>query len=69
VTRARLLFDNDHLAQTRSAFLREARALPPGSELNQKRQIARSLKRLLEIQIRTQDSRLVKSRLTPHPGC
>jgi hypothetical protein len=41
------LFDIDSLIEARVKFVREARALPPGSERNQKRQIARSLKRLI----------------------
>ena len=44
------IFDADSLVQDRSDCLREARALAPGSERNQKRQVARSLKRLLDAQ-------------------
>jgi hypothetical protein len=52
MTPIRPLFDISQLiqARTRTEFVREARALPPGSERNQKRQIALSLKRLLVIQ-------------------
>jgi hypothetical protein len=59
MTRAPLFFDINHLVQTRSEFVRKARALPPGSARNQKRQIARSLKRLFEIQIQAHDNSLV----------
>jgi hypothetical protein len=48
------LFDISQLILARLEFVREARALPPGSERNQKRQIARSLKRLIGSQ--AQDS-------------
>jgi hypothetical protein len=41
------LFDVGQLIQARLGFVREARGLPPGTERNQKRQIARSLKRLI----------------------
>jgi hypothetical protein len=41
------LFDIGQLIQARFEFLREARALPLGTERNQKRQIACSLKRLI----------------------
>jgi hypothetical protein len=41
------LFDIGQLIQARRGFVREARRLPPGTERNQKRQIARSLKRLI----------------------
>jgi hypothetical protein len=50
------LFDIDHLIQARLEFVREARALPPGTERNQKRQVARSLKRLIENQDRVRDN-------------
>jgi len=36
------------LIQARLEFVQEARALPAGTDRNQKRQIARSLKRLME---------------------
>jgi hypothetical protein len=35
------------LIQARVEFVQEARELPPGSERDQKRQIARSLKRMI----------------------
>ena len=38
------------LIQARSDFVQEARALSPGIEREQKRQIARALKRLIENQ-------------------
>jgi hypothetical protein len=44
------LFDISQLIQARLEFVREARGLPPGTERNQKRQIARSLKRLIGLQ-------------------
>jgi hypothetical protein len=47
MTRQPYLFDVDSLIQARIEFVREARALPLGAERNQKRQIARSLKRLI----------------------
>lgn len=40
------LFDIDSLIQARLELIRKARALAPGADRNQKRQIARSLKRL-----------------------
>jgi hypothetical protein len=49
------LFDIDSLIQARLEFIREARAHPPGAERNQKRQVARSLKRLVERQMKTQN--------------
>jgi hypothetical protein len=49
------LFDIDHLIQARLELVREARALPHGSERNQKRQIARSLKRLTDSQMLARD--------------
>jgi hypothetical protein len=39
------LFDIGQLIQARLECVREARGLPPGTERNQKRQIARSLKK------------------------
>jgi hypothetical protein len=47
MTRQPYLFDVDSLIRARIEFVREARALPLGVERNQKRQIARSLKRLI----------------------
>lgn len=44
------VFDLDSLIDVRLELIREARALPPGAERNQKRQVARSLKRLIENQ-------------------
>jgi hypothetical protein len=43
-------FDADSLLHPRAEFIHEARSLVPGVERNQKRQIARSLKRLADIQ-------------------
>ena len=45
-----ILFDLGQLIQARLEFVQLARELPPGTERNQKRQIARSLKRLIENQ-------------------
>jgi hypothetical protein len=42
--------------QIRLEKAREARALPPGTERNQKRQVAQSLKRLIESQIQMRDN-------------
>jgi hypothetical protein len=50
------LFDTNHLSQVRVDSLREARALPPGPERNQRRQVARSLKSLADLQSRARDS-------------
>jgi hypothetical protein len=47
MTRHIYLFAMDHLLQARVEAVRAARALSPGSERNQKRQIARSLERLI----------------------
>jgi hypothetical protein len=55
MTRHLFLFDIDHLTQARLELVREARALPPGPERNQKRQIARSLERLIEGQSQARD--------------
>ena len=49
------LFDIDSLIEARVDFIQEARALPPGGQRNQKRQIARSLKRLIEGQSEARD--------------
>ena len=46
-TRQTYPFQMDHLVQARLESVRAARALLPGSERNQKRQIAGSLKRLI----------------------
>ena len=48
-------FDIRGLIQVRGEIVREARALPPGPERNQKRQIARSLKSLIEGQIQARN--------------
>jgi len=50
-----ILFDMNHLLQARLELVREARALRPG-ERNQKRQVARALKRLIESQIKARDT-------------
>jgi hypothetical protein len=44
------LFDAADVRRVRAEFLREARALPPGDERNEKRQVARGLKYLIHIQ-------------------
>jgi hypothetical protein len=44
------LFYIGQLVQARLEFVRDARGLPPGTERNQKRQIASSLKRLIGLQ-------------------
>jgi hypothetical protein len=46
------LFDIGELIKARLECVREARGLPAGTERNQKRQIARSLKRLISLQAR-----------------
>jgi hypothetical protein len=46
------LFHIGQLIEARLEFVRAARGLPPGTERNQKRQIARSLKRLISLQAR-----------------
>jgi hypothetical protein len=51
-----ILFDMNHLLQAQLQLVREARALRPGSERNQKRQVARALKRLIESQIKARDT-------------
>jgi uncharacterized protein (UPF0305 family) len=48
-------FDIRGLIQVRVEIVREARALPPSTERNQKRQIARSLKRLIDGQIQARN--------------
>jgi hypothetical protein len=50
------LFDPSDLRRVRAEFLREARALPPGDERNEKRQIARGLRKLNHIQRDRRDS-------------
>lgn len=60
-TMTRHPYDMKHMLQARPGFVREARALPPGAERNQKRQIARSLKRLIESQIRAWNSSAVSA--------
>lgn len=49
-------FDIRGLIEVRLETVREARALRPGIERNQKRQIAQSLKKLIESQIRVRDN-------------
>jgi hypothetical protein len=51
MTRHPDFFDIGGLIQVRLERAREARALPPGAERNQERQIAWFLKRLIENQI------------------
>jgi hypothetical protein len=64
MTRHPHLFDIDSLIRARIEFVQEARALSRGGERNQKRQIARSLKRLIEAQrpVRGYSLRLVSTR-------
>jgi hypothetical protein len=50
------LFDTNHLRQIRLDSLRKARALPSGPERNQRRQVARSLKSLADLQCRARDN-------------
>ncbi len=49
-------FSVRELIQIRLEKAREARALPPGTERNQKWQVAQSLKRLIESQIQMRDN-------------
>lgn len=53
------LFDMNDLRQARLESVREARALPRGTERNQKLHIAWLLKRLIESKIQTRDGRFV----------
>ena len=55
MTRHAEFFDIQGLVQVRLETVREARALRPGVERNQKRQIAQSLKKLIESQIEVRD--------------
>jgi len=48
-------FDIRGLIEVRLEAIQEARALRPGIERNQKRQIAQSLKRLIEREIQARD--------------
>lgn len=61
MTRHQHLFDIGNLIQARLEFVQEARALPLGTERNQKRQIARSLKKLVENQTQARDQVLAAS--------
>jgi hypothetical protein len=56
MTRHSEFFDIGGLVQVRLETLQEARSLPPGTARNQKRQIAQSLKRLIEHQMQMQDN-------------
>jgi len=56
MTRHPHLFDIDDLIQARLEFVQEVRALPSGTERNQKRQVARSLKRLIQNQTQARDN-------------
>jgi hypothetical protein len=61
------LFHIGQLIQARLEFVRAARGLPPGTERNQKRQIARSLKRLIILQARNNSSPLpIRRKLFTH---
>jgi hypothetical protein len=53
------LFDMNDLLQARLESVREARALPRGTERSQKLHIAWFLKRLIESKIQTRDRRFV----------
>jgi hypothetical protein len=50
------LFDINELIEVRLETIHAARALPLGIERNQKRQIAQSLKKLIESQIQARDN-------------
>jgi hypothetical protein len=55
MTALRRLFDQNSLLMARRVSVRDARAQRPGGpERNQQRQIARSLKRLIESQLQVQ---------------
>ena len=56
MTRHAQFFDIRGLVQVRLETVQEARALRPGVERNQKRQIAQSLKKLIESQIQVRDN-------------
>jgi hypothetical protein len=56
MTRHSEFFDIGGLVQVRLETLQEARSLPPGTARNQKRQIAQSLKRLIQHQMGMQDN-------------
>jgi hypothetical protein len=56
MTRHAQFFDIQGLVQVRLETVQEARALRPGIERNQKRQIAQSLKKLIESQIEVRDN-------------
>jgi aspartyl/asparaginyl beta-hydroxylase (cupin superfamily) len=56
MTRHPELFDIRGLVRVRLETIREARALRPGIERNRKRQIAQSLKRLIESQVQVRDN-------------
>jgi hypothetical protein len=55
MTRHSEFFDIGGLVQVRLETLREARSLPPGTARNQKRQIAQSLKGLIQHQMQMRD--------------
>ena len=65
MTRHTYLFDMNDLFQARLESVREARALPPGAERNQKRQIARCLKRMFESQIQARNGRFAGRQTNP----
>ena len=56
MTRHSEFFDIGGLVQVRLETLQEARRLPPGTDRNQKRQIAQSLKKLIQHQMGMQDN-------------
>jgi hypothetical protein len=57
------IFDAASLIQTRAKFIHEARSLAPGNERDQKRQIARSLKRLSDVQSQVLESTTPRVRI------
>jgi hypothetical protein len=59
------LFDIGQLIQARLEFVLEARGLPRGTERNQKRQIARSLKKLIASQAAYNPRRPPQKHLRP----
>jgi hypothetical protein len=63
MTRHAYPFDMNDMLQARLESVREARALPAGTERNQKLHIAWFIKRLIESQIQERDSRFVSRHL------
>jgi hypothetical protein len=65
MTRHTYLYDMIAMLQARLESVREARALPPGTERNQKRQIAPSMKRVIESQIQERNGRFAGGQTNP----